>query len=183
MRIEPKLDEIVNGERGMLRGINVELDAECLVSGVALIFAAIDSLAALTRPVEQKRTTRAVFIEWCDKYLRPREALGCSSLEIYAARCGVLHTYSPDSDLEREGRARRLIYEWRAGPKADADFPLPKAANVIQVETLRDVLHEAARRFLIDSEIDPGTCERVREHLPSLLCYAPWPRLEVEIAA
>jgi hypothetical protein len=183
MRIEPKLDEVVNGDRGMLRGIDVALQAECLVSAVGLMFAALDSLAALARPVEQPSTTRAAFLEWSEKYLRPSECLRCTSLDLYAARCGVLHTYSADSDLEREGKARRLIYEWRTGPKADAVLPLPDSAIVIEVEALRDAILEATRNFLVDSEMHPATRERVQRHLPSLLCYAPWPRLEVDIAA
>jgi hypothetical protein len=47
MRVEPKIEEVVNGPRGMLQGINVALVAECLVSAVGLMFAALDSLAAL----------------------------------------------------------------------------------------------------------------------------------------
>ena len=34
-----------------------------------------------------------------------------------------------------------------------------------------------------DAEMDSGTRKRVQHHLPSLLCYAPWPRLEVSVAA
>jgi hypothetical protein len=183
MRIEPKLYEVVNGARGVLRGIDVALEAECLVSGVALMFAALDSLAALARPVGQAGTTRADFVNWSEKYLQPSKSLGCTSLDLYAARCGVLHTYSAESDLERAGKARRLIYEWRTGPKADAVFPLPDGATVIEVEALRDAIREATGRFMVDTETDVATRERVQQHLPSLLCYAPWPRLQVDIAA
>jgi len=58
MQIPPQLDEIVNGQRGILRGIEICLENQCLVSGVALIFSAIDSLAALTRSVQDSDTSR-----------------------------------------------------------------------------------------------------------------------------
>jgi hypothetical protein len=183
MRVEPKLEEVVNGPRGMLQGINVALDAECLVSAVGLMFAALDSLAALARPIGQPDTTRADFLNWSEKYVQPSKRLGCTSLDLYAARCGVLHTYSAESDLERKGKARRLVYEWRTGPRANAVLPIPQGAVVIEVEALRDAIREAVRRFIVDSEMDPAMRERVQAHLPSMLCYAPWPRLEVDIAA
>ena len=183
MRVEPKLNEVVNGARGMLRGIQIVLEAECLVSAVALMFAAMDSLAALTRPVDATDTGRTVCTEWADKYLRPSETLGCTSTDLYAARCGVLHTHSPDSRLEREGKARRLVYEWRQGPSADSAVPLPPDALVIEVEALHRALCEAVRLFLIDAEMDPSTRKLVEHHRPSMLCYAPWPRLESVVAA
>jgi hypothetical protein len=167
----------------MLRGIEVALEAQCLVSGVALIFAAIDSLAALTRPIGCPRTNRGVFIKWCETYLRPQDSVGCTALDLYAARCGVLHTYSADSDLGQSGEARRLIYRWRTGPEADAALPLPNGVIVVEVEALNTAFREAARQFLVDSEMDRETRATVQQHLPSLLCYAPWPTLEVNLAA
>jgi hypothetical protein len=95
----------------------------------------------------------------------------------------VLHTYSAESDLEKEGKARRLVYQWKAGPNADTSLPLPPGAVTIEVEALHDAIRSAIAQFLIDSETDPSMRERVKHHLPSLLCYAPWPRLEVDVAA
>lgn len=183
MRIEPRLDEVVNGKRGILRGIDIALEAECLVSAVSLIFVAIDSLAALARPIGQVSTTRADFLNWSERYLRPTEAFGCASLDLYAARCGVLHTHSPESGLAHRGESRRLVYEWRNGPSADTIIPLPENAVVIHVEALHETFGEATRLFLIDSVMDREVRERVESRLTTLLCYAPWPRLEAGIAA
>ena len=181
MRVEPKLDEVVYGKRGVLRGIEVVLREQCLVSAVALMFAAIDSLAALTRPISVLDTDKPVFLAWVDDYLRPTDRLGCTSADLYAAR--VLHTYTPDSSLQRGGLARRLVYEWRQGPDADAATLLPSDALVIQVEELHDSLQEAVRLFLIKAETDESTRERVQYHLRSMLCYTPWSRLESTVAA
>ena len=183
MRVEPELDQIVNGDRGMLRGIEVALDAQCLVSAVALMFSTVDALSALTRPVGKDDTDKSVFIEWTIRYLRPDEAVGCSATDFYAARCGVLHTYSADSRLEREAKARRLIYEWELGPSADEATPVPDGAIVIQVEALHRALREAVLRFLIAAETELDTKQKVMYHLESMLCYKPWSRLEAIVAA
>src|SRR5690242_2714284 len=100
MRVDPTLDEVLNGPRGMLAGIDACLKAECLVSGVALIFAAVDALSALTRPAYASETTRAVYIDWVRRYLLPESNIHCTAEDLYGARCGVLHTYNTESRLE-----------------------------------------------------------------------------------
>jgi len=182
MRVDPRIHEVVYGKRGMLKGIDVVLEAECLVSAVALIFSAIDALAALTRSVGDGDTTKSVFTDWSDKYLSPIETLGCSSTDLYAARCGVLHTYSADSRLGREAKARRLIYEWKAGPSADAAAALPPDSVVVHVEALNKALRRGLRAFIIDAETDAETKQKVEHHVKSMLCYTPW-SLEAVVAA
>ncbi|MGH7389042.1 MAG: hypothetical protein ACREM3_06225 [Candidatus Rokuibacteriota bacterium] len=183
MRIEPELDEVINGQRGILRGIELCLRHECLVAGVALIFSGIDSLAALTRPIEDANTSRSVFIKWVERFLLPESRLACSAIDFYAARCGVLHTHSPESDLQKQGSARQLIYEWRQGPQADAEIPLPPDAIVIQVEGLHQAFKVAVDRFLVAADTEAETKNRVRRHLKALLCYRPWPLLAAQVAA
>jgi len=183
MRIDPELDELVNGHRGILKGIDLCLSRECLVSGVALIFCAIDSLAALTRPVDAANTSRSVFIEWVERFLLPGSGVACTALDFYAARCGVLHTHSAESDFQRQGNARPLIYEWRQGPSADAKVPLPPGAITIEVEGLHEAFKVAANRFLVAADTDPEIKNRALHHLKTLLCYRPWPVLTAQVAA
>ena len=40
------------------------------------------------------------------------QRFGVSGLDLYAARCGVLHTYTMDSRLSTEGKAKRILYAW-----------------------------------------------------------------------
>ena len=175
MQIPPQLNEIVNGPRGILRGIEICLEDQCLVSGVALIFSAIDSLAALTRLVEDSDTSRAAFIVWVERYFLPGSRLTCKALDLYAARCGILHTYSPESKLRRDGAARPLIYQWRGGPSADPSVQIPAQAIIVEIEILHEAFKRAAHEFLIAVETDAETRRRVEHHLTDLLCYTPWP--------
>lgn len=183
MRIDPELDEIVNGKRGMLRAIEVCLSEQCLVSAITLIFATIDALAALTRPLDHARTTRTVFLDWVDRYLKPQKQLKCNALDLYSARCAVLHTYSTESDLTRQGKANAIVYEWRSGPPADASAPLPEGALTLVVEDLHQAFQKAVHKFIIASEMEPQVRAIVRHHLRTLLCYRPWPQLIAHAAA
>lgn len=183
MRIEPTLDEVVNGRRGILAGVTLCLDAQCLVSALTLIFSGIDALAALTRPTTQNNTDRDVFRAWVERYLLPNSDLHCTAADLYGARCGVLHTYAPDSNLQRRGDARRLIYQWRDGPSAEEAMPLPPDALIIEVEQLHRAFEKAVHLFLIDAAMDAVVREKVEHHLPTLLCYRPFPVVEVRQAS
>lgn len=182
MRIEPTIDEVVYGRRGMLTGIEVVLHEECMVSAVTLMFAAIDALSALSRPVDQSGTNKRIFMNWVNRYMLPSSALSCTADDLYGARCGVLHTYSPASSLHDKGEARQIFYEWRNGPSADSGTPVPPGALIVEVEGLHAALKRGIRAFLQDAELDRDIRGRVQSHLPSLLCYAPWPQLSVQVA-
>jgi hypothetical protein len=76
----------------------------CLI----LLFSAIDIISSL----EPGGASRSAFMEWTDKYLLKAASLPCTPLDLYGARCGILHTFSPESDLSRKGHARRICYAW-----------------------------------------------------------------------
>ena len=183
MRIEPELEEVIYGERGMLKAIYFCLENQCLVSAITLIFAAIDALSALTRPKDKKKTTREYFISWVDRYIKPEETLNCTSIDLYSARCGVLHTHMPESNLTMKGKARPIIYEWHSGPAADSSIPLPEGALVIQIEVLHKAFEEAVYQFIVDSEVEDDIKSCVQYHLKGLLCYRPWPQIVAHAAA
>jgi len=183
MLVDPKLDEVVNGKRGMLAGIRKCLDSECLVSAVTLMFSSIDALAALTRPIGQQSTNGEVFINWVSRYVKPESTLRCTSEDIWGARCGVLHLYSPDSDLSAKNKARRIYYQWSAGPAADASRSIPQGSLILVVEELWKTLENAIREFIIDTETDHAVKKRVESHLPTLLCYEPFSALGVTLVA
>src|SRR5687768_2470405 len=111
----PSLDKIWRGERGMRVGIQSCERAKCVVSALTLIYSAVDALAALTRKAQGTRATRKEFLAWVTAYLLPEIGGGLTALDLYGARCGVVHTYGPTSDLSKNGEAKLLIYKWRVG--------------------------------------------------------------------
>lgn len=69
-----------------------------------------DVLASLERASGEKGG--AAFVRWVDAYMLPDPRIPCTGIDVYAARCGVIHSFSADSDLSRQGRARKLSYVW-----------------------------------------------------------------------
>lgn len=82
-----------------------------------LVYSGMDVIASLER--EPKEGVGACFARWTEKYLLSDSKLGCTGLELFAARCGILHSFSADSDLYRAGKARRVMYAWGTASKDD----------------------------------------------------------------
>jgi hypothetical protein len=90
----------------------IEICSAARLRGAALIllYAAIDIAAWMG---SDRTTVKARFTEWVDKYLLPGMSLKCSALDLYGARCGLLHSHSADSDLSRAGTVIELGYAWK----------------------------------------------------------------------
>jgi hypothetical protein len=76
----------------------------CLV----LLYSAIDVAASLER--SSGRGVGDRFQKWVDRYMLRNGSLSCSAVDLYAARCAVIHTYTPESDLSQTGKARVIAY-------------------------------------------------------------------------
>ena len=81
-----------------------------LLPAFLLFYTSIDVISSLTRPIVKPDTDGEIFKRWVDDYMLPDSGLSCRSEEVWAARCGFLHTLTVESKLSREGRARRLHY-------------------------------------------------------------------------
>jgi len=173
MLVNPQLEQVIHGPRGMIPGIDACLASQCLVSAVTLMFAAIDALAALTRPITQGETDSETFRTWTNRFIDPATRLHCTAQDLWGARCGILHSYSPEAARAAQFGARRVFYQWRQGPAANAARALPANAIVLTVEDLYEVLVDAMNAYLHESVVDAELSQRLNVHLPSLLCYEP----------
>jgi hypothetical protein len=95
-------------------------DRRAHLPSLILAYSAMDSMgwmyAASTSDSVKKR-----FTSWVDRYALPSvPRMKCTSLELYAARCGVLHTFTADSDLSARG-VRKILYAWGAADLADLE--------------------------------------------------------------
>ena len=81
-----------------------------VLSCLTLLYSAIDIFASLER--QPNEGTRGSFLRWVDTYMLPNGALQFSSIDLYAARCGIVHAFSAESDLSRNGKARKIVYAW-----------------------------------------------------------------------
>jgi hypothetical protein len=139
---------------------------EKILPAVCLAFVAVDTMAALSRPTEAPRVTRTHFIDWVERYLLPGSGLPCSALEIYAARCGLLHSQSPRSELGERGEARELWYGWGSVTAAEIQAVADRSQRAgrvvgVKLEQLLQAVVEATARFGLALARDPELEELV----------------------
>ena len=64
-----------------------------------------------------KNDVRERFANWVNEYMQFSEWPE-AGLELFGARCGILHTYGPTSDLYQKGRVRLIGYTLGVGRDA-----------------------------------------------------------------
>jgi hypothetical protein len=178
------LDEAVAGPRGLLRGIERCIEGRCLVPALTLIYSAIDVVSALTRPQNASDTDRTFFQAWVTTYMSAfLTATGCSAEDIYAARCGVIHTMTRASRLSRtKAHVKTLVYHWHRGPRPDSMKPPANGALQICVEDLHEALRQGLGQFGEARAQGGDLAARIAHHEPELLCYRPWSSVAVRAA-
>jgi hypothetical protein len=109
----------------------------CLV----LLYSGIDIVASLEPSTGGG--VRERFENWVDKYLLAGRSFACTATDLYGARCAVVHTFTPDSDLSSRGKARVVGYAFGPAEVRDLDDATAMAGHSqIQVNIhVRDLIH------------------------------------------
>lgn len=80
------------------------------IPALILIYAAIDGFSELSNKGDQ--TGKKVFKDWVKQWMLVKYPLPCNEIDLYAARCGLLHLQKSESDLAKKGEAKELWYCW-----------------------------------------------------------------------
>lgn len=144
-------DSVINViDRGIKEGIRVTIENKCYGSAVILILSGIDTMAYLSMPETQEDVQKTDFIGWVDKYLRFPCKEQLTGLDMYGARCGMLHSYSSNSKLCREGKCRQIGYMDNSRPEIIYDPKKSTELVMVSVEALRNSFFNGVDKFLID---------------------------------
>jgi hypothetical protein len=92
----------------MLGAINCLVEKNYIESALILTYAGIDQMAWLAVPDQE--TDSEHFKSWVDKYLDPQNKLGCTSVDLWAARCGLVHTAAAESRDFFRAKAKKIYY-------------------------------------------------------------------------
>lgn len=154
---------------GVKRGINVCLENECFGSAVILTYSGIDTMAYLAMPENQTDVTRNDFVQWCDKYIRFSGQEQLTGLELYSARCGMLHTYGVESRLTRSGHCRKLGYMDRSVPEIRYSQKVDPKFALVSIEALAKAFCDGIDRFLVDLFTDSARAAIAEQRLQQLV--------------
>jgi hypothetical protein len=185
MITHPSVEKVLRGERGIFTGINASIECKCVMSAVTLIYAAIDAISGLARPVHEVKTSGRHFKNWAEQYCLPFLDRPVTAAELSGARCGVIHAYSPESRVSRNNAGKTVVCRWRRGHRPDDPLLAVHAQTsiVLEIEGLVEAFEKAIERFQERIGADPDPKIRVDHHVQGLLCYEPWHPVPMVVAA
>ena len=131
----------------LLETIEETYEKRQLLPCLALLYTGIDVASSLERRPDE--TTKLAFARWSDAYVMGNSTLPCTSLELYGARCGIVHTFTAKSNLSQKG-VREIIHAWgnREAATLQQASDLSKQTNYVAVH-IRDLI-DAFRHGLAD---------------------------------
>jgi hypothetical protein len=96
----------------LVEAIDVLSKSQLRLPAMLILYTGIDIMASLDRSESSAEVKSSDFVKWADRYLLPGTHLACNAEDLYAARCGLLHTYIAESRRSRKGKARQIWYSW-----------------------------------------------------------------------
>ena len=149
--------------------IHVCLTNKAPTGAVILTYCAMDAMAFLSMPEGKQKVERSDFKEWITKYMKTdsTQPYQYNEDDLYGARCGIVHTYSAESDLSRENKCRKIVNK----PNCLRHFYEPNKHPdlvVLGVELFIRDFYDAVSSFLVDIEKDDNLRKRVENRLPHL---------------
>lgn len=156
----------------IIKSIELCLNAKLQISSLILLYSGIDIMAWLNRPVSEEFATRDDFIKWIDDYLLPNPNIKCEAIDLYAARCAIIHSYSFSSRLSAEGKAKEIYYAWgEANVKSlqnDIDSRSKKSVTAIHINDFLEAFKEGVEKFKLsiksDKEKEKIVCDRANKY-------------------
>lgn len=131
------------------RGIDLCLRDRLVLPSITLLYSSIDVLGFLGS--DETYATRKTFIEWTEKYMDSfLKATGIQGIDLYSARCGVLHTGQAPSALVDSGTARELWYRFEGESHVNMMTNTAKPSVLIDVEELVESFKSGIQGFISD---------------------------------
>lgn len=168
-------DPIINAvHNGIKRGIRVALENDCLGSAVILILSGIDAMAYIAMPASQEDVTRTDFARWTEQYIKFPCSEQLTGLDLYGARCAMLHNYGTASDLSRKGKCRQVGYMDKSVPEVRFNSAVSKDLVLVSVPALADAFFSGLDKFLVDSFADKMKASVTEQRLKNLVQAMPF---------
>ena len=170
------MSELALYDNLMLLGSGIEacIQKRLIQPALILIYSGIDTAGWLGS--DKPNASRTTFIDWVERYLLKAKPLACTAVDLYAARCGLLHTFTPDSKLSSEGEARRICYAWGTATaedlqRATASMNATDRYVAVHVEGLYEGWRLGLRLFT--EEIGKGAVRKSRVYAKADRFFSP----------
>lgn len=146
----------------IVQASNLCLNSKFPSAALSLMYIALDTAASLDYRLRKARPS-ARFVKWVDRYIVGSGDLPCSALDLYGARCGLLHMYSARSHLSSKGHVAEIWYTFH---DREADM-LREAVRereleqvvVLSLDSLTSAVANGITAFISDLESDQSLAD------------------------
>ena len=153
----------------VIQGTQLCIDQKLQMPSLILIYTLIDTLAWASS--DKKGSVRTRFEGWVTTWLGSRVL--CTPTELYAARCGILHTLTSKADLTVREQVREVAYAWGTAKSEDLQTTIDhlEMENVVAVHigVLFQAVREAMADMLEKAETDTALASNLNEAAASHL--------------
>lgn len=146
--------------------IELCVENRLILPALTILYASIDSLAwiAYGDIASKKR-----FIKWVDEYMCSNKKLEAEAIDLYSARCAILHTLTPHSDLSNNKKAKVVAYAWgnasaNTGNKVTNIAENEQQTVFVHINDLFNALKLGALKFINSATFD-NECKERAENL------------------
>jgi hypothetical protein len=149
-----------------------------------LSYSVIDAAAAICAE-HPGGNIREYYTAWLDRYLLGDAKIECSAIDLWGARCGIVHTLSNESKHSRRGEARKVIYVNRGGDRTPLEGlerirtaksreearggPQPSVGRrqagdvIVEIDSLLEAVRKGISSIFQDAESDPILANRIHQ--------------------
>ena len=148
--------------------------AHAMTAAISMCYICIDTMSFLALPIERETQTRQDFIEWVEKYLKghPDQTYKYNGLDLYGARCSVLHTYSSETQLHSKNpNMKKLIYH--DGGRHMMDDTIEKNLVIIGTASFINDIAHAVSSFMEECRSNDGLRVCVESRLDKIFLMTP----------
>jgi hypothetical protein len=147
----------------MLTVIDVLVTAHLITPALVLLYSAVD-VASWLDSREPDAHAKQRFPGWVSKYLLKGGTLDCTAMELYGARCGIVHNFTAESSVNRGGKVRQIVYAYgTSSPNTLNEMSerthMPFVA--VKVEDLVSAFRRGLQTFLDEVAMDSRRTERL----------------------
>lgn len=144
------------------------------LQGLVVLYSAIDTLAWASRSGGD--VSRADFCRWVSAYMNPSVELGCTSGDLYAARCALLHSSTAESKMSRAGQVSELWYvtsPYSAAAIGSLAQRVGSDAKVLNTTALIGAFSRAVEKFSDELSSDETRFRAASERIRRWLRFVP----------
>lgn len=131
---------------------------------LAVLYSTMDAAAWLSAD-HLGDVSRKDFEAWVNRFVLSGSGLKCTAADLYGARCGILHSFSAYSALQRSGKARLVSYAWGSADSQDLEQLLGRleveGIVVVQLDELTNAFFKGLESSIADLESRPDADERL----------------------